>query len=40
MESVFKLNLLFTLTHRSFELENKKIKEYYDFVRYNIGPTK
>jgi hypothetical protein len=32
-----KLNFLFTLTHKSFELENKKIREYYDFRRYNLS---
>lgn len=36
MEAVLKQNFLFTLTHKSFELENKKIREYYDYRRYNI----
>jgi hypothetical protein len=36
MESVLKLNILFTLTFKSFEIENKKIREYYDWRRYNL----
>jgi hypothetical protein len=34
---VVKLNFMFTLTHRSFEIENKKLAEYYDFRRYSIN---
>jgi hypothetical protein len=37
MEEVLKLNFLFTLTHKGFEIENKKISEYYDFRRFNVN---
>lgn len=40
MEDVLKLNFIFTLTHRSFELENKKVKEWYEYKRFNLGPVK
>lgn len=30
-----KLNFIFTLTHKSFELENKKIAEYYETIRFH-----
>jgi len=37
MEDVLKMNFLFTLTHKSFEVENKKISEFYEYRRYNFG---
>jgi hypothetical protein len=36
METIFKTNFILTLNHKAFELENKKVKEYYDFRRFNI----
>ena len=29
-----KLNFLFTITHKAYELENKRIAEYYDTYRF------
>lgn len=37
MPEVLKMNFLFTLMHRAFELENKKTAEYYDSGRYTIN---
>lgn len=36
MESIAKLNFIFSLTYKSYELENKAISEYYDYKRFNI----
>jgi hypothetical protein len=36
IEGIFKLNFVFTLTHKSFEVENKRIFEFYEYNKYNI----
>lgn len=36
IEAIFEMNFVFILNHKSFELENKKIKEWYDWRRFNV----
>lgn len=37
IEQLTKLNLLFLLTHKGYEIENKKIYEFYEFRRFNMN---
>jgi len=39
IEQVMQTNFVLTLTHRSFEIENKKLYEFYEYGRYNTGLT-
>jgi hypothetical protein len=37
LKEVLQLNFIYLLNFKSYELENKKNKEYYDYGRYNIS---
>lgn len=39
IEQILKMNFVLTLNHKAYEQENKNIKEFYEFRKYNIDPS-